>query len=71
MPRILIADDNQPNAELLEAHLDGQGYETRIAANGEDTLKAARESITLQEHGIGGRRRLGCGIFVPLKERPR
>jgi DNA-binding response OmpR family regulator len=43
MPRILIADDNQPNAELLEAHLDGQGYETRIAANGEDTLTAARE----------------------------
>ena len=43
MPRILIADDNQPNAELLEAHLDGTGYETRIAANGEDTLRAARE----------------------------
>ena len=43
MPRILIADDNQANAELLEAHLDGQGYETRIAPNGEDTLAAARE----------------------------
>ena len=41
--RILIADDNQPNAELLEAHLDGTGYDTRIAANGEDTLAAARE----------------------------
>jgi DNA-binding response OmpR family regulator len=43
MPRILIADDNQANAELLEAHLDGTGYDTRIAANGEDTLAAARE----------------------------
>ena len=43
MPRILIADDSQPNAELLEAHLDGSGYETRIAANGEETLAAARE----------------------------
>jgi two-component system alkaline phosphatase synthesis response regulator PhoP len=43
MPRILIADDNPQNAELLEAHLDGTGFETRIAANGEETLAAARE----------------------------
>ncbi|MBW7864429.1 MAG: type I-MYXAN CRISPR-associated protein Cas6/Cmx6 [Candidatus Hydrogenedentes bacterium] len=28
----------------------------------------AEESILLQEKGIGGRRRLGCGIFVPVKE---
>lgn len=43
MPRILIADDNQPNAELLEAHLDGSGFDTRLAVNGEDTLKVAAE----------------------------
>src|SRR5476651_1346211 len=43
MPRVLIADDNQVNAELLEAHLDGQGYETRIAGNGEETLRLAKE----------------------------
>ena len=43
MPRILIADDNPPNAELLEAHLDGTGFETKIAANGEETLAAARD----------------------------
>ena len=43
MARVLIVDDNQQNAELLEAHLDGTGYETRIAANGEETLTAARE----------------------------
>jgi two-component system, OmpR family, alkaline phosphatase synthesis response regulator PhoP len=41
MPRILIADDNQQNAELLEAHLDGVGFDTKIAINGEDTLAAA------------------------------
>ena len=41
--KILIADDNQQNAELLEAHLDGTGYDTRIAVNGEDTLHAARD----------------------------
>ena len=43
MPRVLIADDNQQNAELLEAHLDGSPYETRIAVNGDETLKIAQE----------------------------
>ncbi|HJZ54262.1 MAG TPA: response regulator [Gemmataceae bacterium] len=43
MPRILIADDNQQNAELLEAHLDGSGFDTKIVSNGEDTLAAARD----------------------------
>jgi CheY-like chemotaxis protein len=43
MPRVLIADDNPQNAELLDAHLDGTGYETKIAANGEETLALARE----------------------------
>lgn len=42
MPRVLIADDNAPNADLLEAHLNGTGYETKIVFNGEDTLAAAR-----------------------------
>jgi two-component system alkaline phosphatase synthesis response regulator PhoP len=42
MPRILIADDNAPNADLLEAHLDGTGYETKVVFNGEDTLAAAK-----------------------------
>lgn len=43
MVKILIADDNVQNAELLEAHLDGSGYETKIAVNGEETLKLAAE----------------------------
>ena len=43
MPRVLIADDNPQNAELLDAHLDGTGYETKIAANGEETLALARD----------------------------
>jgi CRISPR-associated protein Cas6 len=29
----------------------------------------AQESITLQEHGLGGRGRMGCGFFVPLRPR--
>jgi CRISPR-associated protein Cas6 len=28
----------------------------------------APESIRLQEEGLGGRRRMGCGVFVPFKE---
>jgi two-component system, OmpR family, alkaline phosphatase synthesis response regulator PhoP len=36
--RILIADDNQPNRELLEAYLAGIDCETEIAVDGADTL---------------------------------
>jgi DNA-binding response OmpR family regulator len=42
MPRILIADDNPSNADLLDAHLDGEGFETKLVHNGEDALAAAR-----------------------------
>src|SRR5207249_485529 len=27
----------------------------------------ADESIRLQEHGLGGRTRLGCGFFLPMR----
>ena len=33
------------------------------------TELTAHESIRLQEHGLGGRRRMGCGVFVPVRER--
>lgn len=41
--RILIADDNEPNVELLEAYLagvtvDGVGIDIEIAVDGQDTL---------------------------------
>jgi two-component system, OmpR family, alkaline phosphatase synthesis response regulator PhoP len=42
MPRVLIADDNVQNAELLEAHLDGGGFETKIAVNGDEALAMAK-----------------------------
>lgn len=38
------------------------GYETII----EDL--SADESLRLQEHGIGGRRHMGCGVFVPARK---
>jgi len=39
------------------------GYEVLV-----EGLTAA-ESIALQEHGLGGRRHMGCGIFVPFTGR--
>ena len=29
------------------------------------TQLTAEESLILQEHGLGGRRKMGCGVFVP------
>lgn len=29
----------------------------------------AEESIKLQEHGLGGRQKMGCGFFVPMQAR--
>ncbi len=36
--RVLIADDNEANVELLVAYLDGLDLETEIAVDGQDTL---------------------------------
>ncbi|TWT46410.1 response regulator [Botrimarina hoheduenensis] len=36
--RVLIADDNEPNVELLEAYLAGLDVEVAIAVDGQDTL---------------------------------
>ena len=33
------------------------------------TELSAEESIRLQEHGLGGRRRMGCGMFLPFQLR--
>ncbi|MFM8271204.1 MAG: response regulator transcription factor [Gemmata sp.] len=43
MPRILIADDNPSNADLLDAHLDGSGFETKLVHTGTDAIAAAGE----------------------------
>jgi two-component system alkaline phosphatase synthesis response regulator PhoP len=41
--RILIADDNQQNRELLEAYLADDGHEILMAADGRQTLDVAME----------------------------
>ncbi|REJ72836.1 MAG: response regulator [Planctomycetota bacterium] len=43
--RILIADDNQQNRELLEAYLADEGHEIRMAVDGQDTLDKMREDL--------------------------
>jgi two-component system, OmpR family, alkaline phosphatase synthesis response regulator PhoP len=42
-PKIVIADDNLQNIELLEAYLEGIDCEIRTAANGEETLQVVAE----------------------------
>jgi two-component system, OmpR family, alkaline phosphatase synthesis response regulator PhoP len=42
-PKILIADDNPQNVELLEAYLSDFPCEIRTARDGEETLKAVEE----------------------------
>ena len=43
LPKILIADDNIQNVELLEAYLAGVDCEIRTAHDGEETLKVVAE----------------------------
>jgi two-component system, OmpR family, alkaline phosphatase synthesis response regulator PhoP len=40
--RVLIAEDNPQNAELVEAYLGEHEFEIRIAADGEQTLQIVR-----------------------------
>ena len=42
--RILIADDNQQNCELLEAYLSDDDYEITVARDGRQTLEKVRAS---------------------------
>jgi two-component system, OmpR family, alkaline phosphatase synthesis response regulator PhoP len=43
MSKILIADDNLTNVELLEAYLDGIECEMAVAVDGRDTLNKVAE----------------------------
>src|SRR5262249_4127501 len=43
IPKILIADDNAQNVELLEAYLSDFDCELRTAGDGEETLRAVDE----------------------------
>ena len=40
--RVLIADDNEANVELMEAYLAGLDVDTQVAVDGQDTLDKVR-----------------------------
>lgn len=42
--KVLIADDNQQNCELLDAYLSEEGYEISMAYDGQQTLDKVAES---------------------------
>lgn len=42
--RILIADDNLQNCELLDAYLSAEGHETLMAHDGQSTVDAVTEA---------------------------
>lgn len=42
--KILIADDNQQNRELLEAYLSEEGYEMTMVVDGQETLDQVAEN---------------------------
>src|SRR5688572_13166533 len=44
MPRILIVDDNDDGRSLLAGMLERDGYEVRVAAEGDQALKAQAKS---------------------------
>ncbi|MEZ6059517.1 MAG: response regulator [Planctomycetaceae bacterium] len=41
--RVLIADDNEQNRELLDAYLSDEGYEILMANDGHQTLQAVEQ----------------------------
>jgi class 3 adenylate cyclase len=43
-PRILVADDNAANLEILRTRLASQGYDVITATDGDDALDSAREN---------------------------
>lgn len=43
--RVLIADDNQPNRELLEAYLVDEGHELLMSVDGQQTLDIATQQL--------------------------
>lgn len=43
--RILIADDNEQNRELLEAYLSDEGHEILMAADGQQSIDVATKQL--------------------------
>lgn len=69
--RVLIADDNQQNRELLEAYLADEGHEILMAADGRETLDVTqREQPDLVLLDIMMPKLSGYEVCQQLKENP-
>ena len=67
--KILIADDNEQNCELLEAYLAGANYEIRMAYDGQETLdRVAEDAPDLILLDIMMPRMSGYEVCKQLKE---
>jgi CRISPR-associated protein Cas6 len=64
IPRILSGErQGEPRRQVIR--IKGKrviGFAIRVEGLTEE------ESLRLQEEGVGGRRRMGCGFFVPIRE---
>ena len=70
--RILIADDNQQNCELLEAYLDGLQCEIEIAADGQQTMdKVASFGPDLILLDVMMPKLSGFEVCAQIKENPK
>ena len=45
VPRILLVEDNEMNADMLSRRLRRRGYEVEVAGDGEAAVRRARETL--------------------------
>jgi CRISPR-associated protein Cas6 len=58
--RILTRSDGQPRCRTVKIHNKKVvGFAVRVEGLSD------RDSLILQQQGIGGRRKMGCGLFTP------
>jgi two-component system cell cycle response regulator DivK len=71
MTKVLIAEDNPVNRELLRELLEGRGYEVEEACDGEEALEMvgrARPNILLLDLGMP--KLDGFGVVRKIRENP-
>ncbi|HEV2613468.1 MAG TPA: response regulator [Gammaproteobacteria bacterium] len=53
--KILLVEDNEFNSDMLSQRLEGEGYHVTLAVNGEDAIKAVKNTppdIILMDMGL-------------------
>ena len=72
MSKILIAEDNAVNRELLRELLEARGYSVREACNGQEALQAIEDSIPdILLLDIGMQVLDGYAVVRKIRETPR